>query len=144
MESLGFVVCAPNDDWIMYDSIFFSSDTHHTVEMRSFTAPYMCTDSSCFPFSYYNHDIAPLAAFLVALDAAEGTERQAVFERRGDCWATQAACADAVRAAGNKLDLTRKTLSTRDVTYLATALVDPQVICFSDFDRQDFSPLRGI
>jgi hypothetical protein len=55
------------------------------------------------------------------------------FDRMSDghCWATQAACADAVLAADTfKLDLTYKKLSTRDVTFLATALLDPQVIYF--------------
>ena len=73
MESLGFVVV---DDWIVYDSCFFSVNAH------PFTAPYMYTKSSCLPCRYCNDDIAPLAAFVAALDAAEEAQRQAIFEWR--------------------------------------------------------------
>ena len=71
MESLGFVVV---DDWIVYDICFFSVNAH---------APYMYTKSSCLPCRYCNDDIAPLAEFLVALDAAKVAEQQAIFEWRG-------------------------------------------------------------
>ena len=73
MESLGFVVV---DDWIVYDICFFSANAH------PFTASYMYTKASCLPCRYCNDDMAPLAASLVALDAAEVTERQANFEWR--------------------------------------------------------------
>jgi hypothetical protein len=59
-------------------------------------------------------------------------------------WATQAACADDVLAAGNKLLLVNKELSTRDVTFLVAALVDPQVIATQTRLSLCFKPLMHV
>ena len=43
------------------------------------------------------------------------------------CWTDQAACHAALRAAGEKLDLTKSVLTAADVNWLVLGLIQPSV-----------------